>query len=242
MSVAPNSINGKASFGFEEYCVEQKNHKEQIIHHKEKINKHNEKICNHKEQILDKIECARDNILSKLSKEDVINFQKLCSVENTLINFPPSTWAGLILKITLAAIGALCIVGTIACIPSVLAATSIPVSAFFGELLEAIIARVTAFTLMGGFGFGCSVASIPLISSIYRGVNLLKKSRLEKNLGNEKLELYNQLVKLSADQAIYKQYRLGSKKVILPESGFEHKKSYLISDASVYAKPVQKKN
>lgn len=227
------STNNKTPLGFDQYCIEQKNHDNQINHHLKQIN-------NNKEQILDKIETTRETVLSKLSKDDIVNCQKLCKVDNKLINYPPRSWGRIIGEISLVAIGALLIAGS-----AVMVFNGITtISALYAlPRLDAVyqVFAAVMYSALGVFGVGAGCATpIPLSLSMVRGVYLLKQAYLQKSLGKEKIELYNQLVQLSVDQAKYKGYILKSKNII-PKSQFEHKTSYLISEGSVYFKPAGKK-
>lgn len=246
MSLATSSVNNNASVTFDQYCAAQKNGDEQIINHKEQIK-------NNKEQILDKIESTRGSILDKLSKEDIINCEKLCKVENILIDHPPKSWGRIVGEITLVALGTLLLIGGGIFIAKGIGAAigllSMPAMALpfpaFGQTAQniAVVAalKFITFLTVGVTGiFAGGACSIPVINSIVRGVNLLKQASLKKSLGEEKLELFNQLVKLSNDQIKYKGYSSSIEyKTILPNyPKFEHKTSYHILNGSVYTKPA----
>lgn len=215
---------------YHKYCSDQKVHDEKILN----LNK---QICNHKVQMLDKIEMTRGNILSKLSKEDIINCQKLCKVENTLIDHPPISWGRIIGEITLIALGVLFLVGGI--VASGMAFATSPFSlAFEYALLGGAGMGLGGHLLVGLLAYASTYGS-PSIDSMIRGINLLKQSSLKKSLGEEKVELFNQLIKLTDDQAKYKGYSLKSKKILPDIARLEHKRSYLVIDGSVDTKLVK---
>lgn len=223
MSVTNPPINSEAPITFNQYCDSQ---------------------TKHNEQALDQIEIVRGSILDKLSAEDIKNCEKLCKVKNILINHPPKSWGRVLGEITLAALGALLMVGggaaaayglfAVGCsLFTTSAAVFIPMDGIFACVGAAMGLTGTCATAIG------AKISFPAFDSMNRGINLCKKAFLERSLGKEKVELFNQLVKLYGDQAIFKGYTSKSIR-IFPVSPIEHKTSYFVADGTVYTKPVKK--